>query len=489
MRQTRFLMAGLTVCLVITGCNDTRNLAPDTPDSAWNIPASAMPTPREVAPVAVSPPAEVTAARHYSLAELIDIAERRNKVTRIAWDEARQAAIKVGIAQAAFLPVLTAGAIGGYQRIASPFPSTLAPRGFVTVNTEEVLPTLAISYLLFDFGARKAAANAARELSVAANLSFNAAHQKLIFAVTRAYFSLDGADAALSAAQQALDDARVLQDSAEALAGRGLATTVAVDEARRITAQRRYDLALAGTAQHDAAYALLSAMDLPPTTPLQIVDVSARPLPEPAGNTLEHLLAEALRQRPDLIAAVAKLRASDDAIAVARSAFLPKISGSANIQGNLGQISVDGMPYEGVKQPQAGIFLDFHWPLYEGGLLRNRLREAQSVHDAATAAVDEARNQALHEVALAYDQLTTGLTQYDAAVALLTAARTAFSAASGSYAQGIATFTDAATAEAALAAARVDVARAHTQSLANAAALAFATGSLNADAVSIAPAR
>ncbi|MBV8868643.1 MAG: hypothetical protein JOY65_04400, partial [Acetobacteraceae bacterium] len=38
----------------------------------------------------------------------------------------------------------------------------------------------------------------------------------------------------------------------------------------------------------------------------------------------------------------------------------------------------------------------------------------------------------------------------------------------------------AASAEAALAAARADVARAHTQSLINAAALAFATGALNA---------
>lgn len=116
-----------------------------------------MPTAQEVAPVSVAPPAEVSPGQRYSLAELIDIAERRNKATRIAWEQARQAAIRVGIAQAAFLPVLTAGAIGGYQRIAAPFPSDLVPRGFITANTEEVLPTLAISYLLFDFGARQAA--------------------------------------------------------------------------------------------------------------------------------------------------------------------------------------------------------------------------------------------------------------------------------------------------------------------------------------------
>ncbi len=271
-----------------------------------------------------------------------------------------------------------------------------------------------------------------------------------------------------------------MQGSAEALHTRGLATVVTVELARRATAQRRYDLALARTAQHDAAYGLLTAMDLPPTTRLRIVDVSNWALPQPSGATVQHLLSEALRQRPDLIAAVARLRATDEGMALARSAFLPKVSVSANVQGNLGQISVDGMPYESVKQPQAGLFLHFDWPLYQGGLLQNRLGEAQSQHDAAMDVAQETRNQALREVALAYDQLDTGLQQYDSARALLTAAQTAFSSASDSYAHGIATFTDAASAEAGLAAARADVARAHAQSLINAAALAFATGALNA---------
>ncbi|HVO23348.1 MAG TPA: TolC family protein [Candidatus Margulisiibacteriota bacterium] len=425
-------------------------------------------------------PAEVRPFHRYSLAELIDVAERRNKATRIAWEQARQAAIHVGIAQAAYLPVLTASAIGGYQRIALPFPSNLVSRGYITANTEEFLPTLAISYLLLDFGGRGAAVNAARELTVAANVAFNQAHQKLIFDVARAYFALNGADATLRAAEQALRDARELQRSAEALQGRGLATIVTVELARRETAQRQYDLALARTAQHNATYGLLTAMDFPPTMQLRIVDVSNRPLPPPSGATVQRLLGEALRQRPDLIAAVARLRATDAGIALARSAFLPKLSFSANIQGNLGQISVDSLPYEGVKQPQAGIFVHFDWPLYQGGLLQNRLREAESQHAAAADAVQEIRDQALREVALASDQLDTGLQQYDAARALLTAAQTAFSSASDSYAHGVGTYTDALTAEAALAAARADVARAHAQSLINAAALAFATGALNA---------
>jgi outer membrane protein len=431
--------------------------------------------------VSSAAPADINPDREYSLADLIDIAERRNQATRIAWEEARQAAINVGIAKAALVPALTASAIGGYQRAATPFPSNLVPQGFITANIQEILPTLTITYLLLDFGGRQATVSAARQLSVAANVTFTQAHQKLIFDVAKAYFLLDGADAALRAAGQALKDAEQVQHSAEASYVRGLATIVTVELARRDTAQRRYTLAQARSAQHEAQYGLLTAMDLSPTTQLRIVDVSARPLPRPTSSKLQQLLSDALRQRPDLVATVAKLRASDAGIAQARSAFWPTLSLSTNNQGNIGQVSVNGMPYAGVKEPQAGLFLNLAWPLYQGGLLQNRLREAESRREAAAAAVRETRNQALREVALAYDQLDTGLQQYEAAKALLAAAQTAFSAASDSYAHGVGTFTDAASAEAALAAARADLVRAHAQTLINAAALAFATGALNAN--------
>src|ERR1700753_2951539 len=101
------------------------------------------------------------------------------------------------------------------------------------------------------------------------------------------------------------------------------------------------------------------------------------------------------------------------------------------------------------------------------------------------AAADELKPhtaQTLRELALAYDQVDTGLQQYDAAMALQTASEAAFHSASDSYAQGVGTFTDAVSAQTGLASARAAVARAHAQSLVNAAALAFATGELTSSA-------
>ena len=497
-RLRRIALAG---CTLLGACNDTRDLAPASPDTPWQFQPSkeapAAPAPAAVGArrftvpentaVQLPSPADIDPNHTYSLVELIDIAQRRNPATRVAWEQARQAAINVGIARAAYLPALTASAVAGWEHFVLPFPSNLVPQGFIIFNAQEAIPQLAVNYLLFDFGGRAAGVEAAGQLSIAGNVAFTAAHQQLIFNVARAYFTLDGADAAVRAARQGLADAKVVQQSAEALFGRGLNTIVDVQLARRATAQAQYDLAQADTAQHDAMYTLLAAMDLPPTTKLRVADASARPLPPRTVRTVEDVLSEALRQRPDLLADVAKLRATDAEIAAARSALAPKVALSANVQGNLGRLSVNNSPFFSVDKPQGAALLKFEWPLYEGGLLQNKLSLAQSKREEAAAALQERTDQALREVALAYDQVDTVLQQYDAAIALQSASEAAFHSASDSYAQGVGTFTDATSAQTGLATARAAVARAHAQSLINAAALAFATGELTSSTDFAAP--
>jgi outer membrane protein len=495
MPPPRFGRLALAGCALLGACNDTTDLAPPSPNSPWRPqvqvtegapapPESAAPASRQftvptnTAVHLPAPPADIKSDHVYSLVELIDIAQRDNPATRVAWEQARQAAINVGIARASYLPALTASVLAGYQHVVFPFPNNLAPQGFITFTSEEVFPTLAVKYLLLDFGGRSATVESANQHSIAGNAAFTAVHQQLIFSVARAYYIVDGADAAVHAAQQASADAQVLQRSVEARSGRGLATVVEVQLARRGTAQAQFDLAQANTTQHEAMYTLLAAMDLPPTVKLRVEDASTRPLPPLTVHTVDKVLGEALGRRPDLLADVAKLRAEDANIAAARSEMAPKLTLNGSVLGNIGRVSVDNTPFLGVAKPASSLLLNLEWPLYEGGLRENKVRLAQSRRDAAAAELEERTDQALREVALAYDQVDKGLQQYDAAVALQTASEAAFRSASDSYAHGIGTFTDAISAQTGLAMARAEVIRAHAQSLINAAALAFATGAL-----------
>jgi outer membrane protein len=486
-QMARTAFAVLVGCLMLTACNDTCDLAPVSPDTPWQVseapPMAAPPRVFSLPHGGTMPwpdePAELDPSHRYTLTELIDIAQRRNKDTRIAWEQARQAAIGVGIARAAFLPTITASALGGYQHIASPFPSNLVKQGYITASAQEIFPELAIKYLLIDFGGgREAAEQSAKRLSFAANVMFTAAHQRLIFAVARAYFTLEGVSAQLQAARQAAEDARKLQQSAEALYARGLGTIVAVQLARRGTAEAAYNIAQATAAQHDANYSLLQVLELAPTTRLSVQDSFDRPLLRGTARTVEQMMADALKQRADLLAGMARLRAADSGITEAQAEMAPKLSIDSNVQGNLGHISVDGGPYESVGQPQAGVFLHFEWPLYQGGLLRNKMRLASSRRSEAEDALEASSSAALREVALAYDLVQTGLSQYDAAAALKSAAQSSYDSARDAFSHGVGSFADAVNAATALASARATLAKTHSHALIDAAGLAFATGEL-----------
>src|SRR5262249_33322297 len=129
-KRSGFCWIALAGCALLSACNDTRDLAPPTPTSPWQYqvspevaaPPSAIagpprfPVPQNRA-VHFPPPADIDPNHVYNLVELIDIAQCRNPATRVAWEEARQAAIKVGIERAAYLPALTAGAVASYERI------------------------------------------------------------------------------------------------------------------------------------------------------------------------------------------------------------------------------------------------------------------------------------------------------------------------------------------------------------------------------------
>ena len=62
----------------------------------------------------------------YNLAELIDIAQRANPETRVAWERARMAAAAVGLTESAYYPYIVAAAAGGYDRAFIPFPQLRA---------------------------------------------------------------------------------------------------------------------------------------------------------------------------------------------------------------------------------------------------------------------------------------------------------------------------------------------------------------------------
>lgn len=275
-RRTACLATSLI--FLLGGCaTEALNSAPDRPDAPWQPNVSAkgellpgrhkqgltlpagytLPSNQTITPRPAD--ADISATHTYSLPELIDLAQSANPSTRQAWNTARDAALAVGITRTTYLPHLSATVVGGYaHQHNSGSNSRLSGAGNIDniIDNESSqigslgnggggghnsshgeVQTLNMQWLLFDFGKREAVLNVAKQTQLATNILFTAAHQKVIYEVTLAFYTHAAAVARVTLIQQALENAKKVQEAAEMRLKQGQGTIVDVTQARQMTAQ------------------------------------------------------------------------------------------------------------------------------------------------------------------------------------------------------------------------------------------------------------
>src|ERR1700675_4493416 len=474
----RLCIAGSTIGLALIASLLCAHLAlaqaPPSAQQPWAIPESAIRRAEALGNSNSSVP-----HKQYDLAALIDLAERESPKTREAWEVAREAAAGIGLAESAYLPQLSLQAIGGYPHTPLPMPQSLVPEGYFVSKAREVIPALALKWLLFDFGRRDAQLQAARADSFVANVAFSGAHQKLIFEVSQTYFDLGAARGKLHAAQKALSTALTTQDAAVAKQNNGLATVVAVAQAQRQTAQARFTLAATEGAEKTARANLVASLGVPAATEIDVVDSAELPLPPAPADSVSKAVDQALAHRPDVIAALGKVDAAEAALKGERRSYYPQIELSGQAFQNIGSLNSDGGPYSHINRPGQSILLSFSVPLFDGGMRRSRISMADAKAREAQEQLAAARDSASQQVVRAYNGLLTSLAEYDAATVLSQAAHTAYEAALRSYRQGVGTYTDLATEENAVVQGDTQVEDARANAHTAAAALALSMGSLD----------
>ena len=499
--------AGACALLSFACATSYLSRAPPSPDLPLRSPsgdAHDFSLPPLSSPPVAAEKATVDVDRVYGLPDLIDIGESTNPDTRIEWEKARQAALTVGLAKAEYLPTISALALGGYHRtwfqvpttsstltigpsdslpgVSFPLPAVTGSK-HVGVDWFDLLPFLAIRWQLLDFG-RSAGVEAAEHASVAANVFFTAAHQRVVFEVTRAYLRLSAARAQTAVARDALQRTRAIAKAAEARRERGLATTVEVFEARREVAQGEYSLAQAQAAEVAVYTALLATLGVDPLTRVKVAATSSRDLPEHLDGSVDSYMRAALRTRPDLQAAVAMRSSAQAMVSKSQASFLPRMSvaGTAGV-GWLGA-KAEGAPWTTATVPNLAALMSFEWTLFDFGVRNAQAEIARSRSNQAEQMVEKLQRQATQEVVSAYDDANASLARYKAATSLERTAAVAEDAVTKSYANGLATFTDTLSAQKARSLASAGKEQAFSEALISATALVFASGQLgSADAV------
>jgi len=411
-------------------------------------------------------------AKVYDLPQLIDIAERSNPDTRVAWEKARQAARAVGLNESAYYPYLAASAGAAYEQELTALTTVFA------AQAEAVDTTLELKWLLFDFGGRQADLSAAREQLMMANMGFNATHQKIVFAVTKSFYELNTAKEQVGVAQSSLSAANTVGQAAQARYDHGLATKPDVLQAEQQTAQAVYDLEAARGSLNDAEIALADSMGILPNPDLKVAEVPEKQFAESPEEPLDELVDRALSQRPDLVAKLASLRARQDEVRKARSEYYPKVSLDAGAGWSKLDVSAFGSPYFDNSKPDYSVGLAIELPIFDGFARRNKLKLAESELRAAESELNGSRDAAVREVWRNYTDLRTALRKQESAEKLLAAAESAFDATLQSYQNGLDTYVDVATAQRNLTAARSTVVDARSAIFTGTAALAYSVGDL-----------
>jgi outer membrane protein len=492
MDKTALTLIALLLPLLGSPLQAQNTSQPSSSATAGNLPDSPSPRRNFVLPtspkagVIPKPRTELTADHEYTLTELIDIAERENPKTRVAWQTARNAAISAGMAESTYLPVVTANVLGAYQGAEGSSSSSevaLHNSGKLFGSAE----TMSLVWLLFDFGGRRNIVDSIRKLSNVSNIGFTGAHQQVIYAVSIAYYTYVGALQRHHTAVEALANAKDVEAAAEARFKQGEGTIVETAQARDLTARAQLTVVNAQGAEEQAYAALLAAMGISPLTTIRIRPVEHHPLLKEDLAPADEIVQDALSRRPDVLEAYNTVQSSQASVKAAEAQNRPKIFLAGTGAYVSGQVGLTAIPAIGQQLPTLNItgnqwngtfLLGMSIPIFDAHRRANAIQQAKNDEDKAAATLNEVRLNAVREIVSAQISLRTSLAANDAASVSRTAAQTSYDAARDSYKQGVGTVTAAIEAQTHLFEAELTEADAYTSALSAAVTLAFATGQL-----------
>jgi len=403
-------------------------------------------------------PPNFTPGMPITLAQVIDIALANNSTTRLAWLQARAAQAGVGSAESAYLPEVDVNA------------QIMNSKSLQNGTQTSFGPSLALNYLLFDFGGRAATVEAARQTLIASNFLHNQAIQDVILRTQQAYYSYLDAQALLAAEDSTIKERQKSLDGADARHNAGVATIADVLQARTALSQARLNRDSIEGNLRTIEGALATTMGLPATTRF---DFGELPLDIPTrrvSEAVDALIGRAVAQRPDLAAARASAERAGVRIREVRSQFLPSLGLSSNI----GQTWISG---SGSNTPHS-IAVGMHWPVFTGFRNVFDVRQAEVEAQLAREDVRALEQQVNLQVWTSYYALQTAAQRLMAARDLLASAQQSVDVASSRYRAGVGGILDLLTAESALESARAQEVQSRADWFLAVAQLAHDTGSL-----------
>ena len=474
------------ILLVSGGCYPDRaviqpyKFAPARADKPWSPPPSIVPMKLET-----TAPELPNQDEPYSLAELVDIALSINPQTKQSWAQARAAAASFGESQSDYFPTITGNFM--YSRNRQPqFLSQLAtgdltfsgsPTGAEKIIVKDFYfsfwqPQLTVAFLLFDFGTRRATSEAARQALYNADWTHNNTIMMLLQTVMNDYYTYLYQKQLLIADEANVATAAMTLEAAQMSLESGVRDVSDYLQAKTQLLQNQ--TTWAGQQQNvEVAYAtLLFDMGLPSNIAIRTQNFPTTLPDNDLLPPIETLIAVAMQNRPDLLAAEANLHEQEANLTIAKTQFLPKFNYNFNIAKNYYSQNLHDK-YNFVSA------FSVTMPLFSGFYYRNAIKLAKAVKIQAQEQVKETELNVIKQITTYHHGVKVAFETLQFAAAYLQAAQEEYTVSLSKYKQGTNTIVDVVNAQSSLADARARQIGAFQQWYSSLANLAYSTGILS----------
>jgi outer membrane protein len=286
--------------------------------------------------------------------------------------------------------------------------------------------------------------------------------------VDRAYYGVLAAQAVLRVAQQTVETRQLVSDQVDSLAASGLKSSLDASFARVNLSQAKLLLAQA-TGDVQAAFATLSAA-LGSTTSATY-ELQDEPLPPPPPDDAAPVVAQALRDRPEVAAKRLSQEASMKFVAAERALSYPAISavGAAGLT-----------PYgdDTLRTRYSAAGVNVTVPISNGNLYSARRAEALFRSEAEEQELLDIQTQVSRDVAIALLDTRTAYQRLDLTNQLLAQASDALELAQARYDLGLSSIVELTQAQLNKTSAEIETARARYEYQTRSVNLRFQTGEL-----------
>ena len=465
--RTSLLLIALVATL--TGCVDVDHEVAATPQDYWQ-------------PVEHAKPAEVLALpattanvtdQELTLPALIDLALTNNPNTRAAWYNAKSAAAQLGETNSQYYPQLTLNVTAdrAKNRNVGTNGQNFAAGTFYT---DFIGPSIDLNYVLWNFGKNYAETESSREALYSANYQYNQLIQDTLLATELAYFNYNAALGFVDAAQATLDDANTTYNAANQRLTAGLGTKQEEREAFAQVKNAEFQLEQAQTSVETTRAQLAQTLGIAVAGNLKIARSQTLPSSTAIDADVSGLMAAAMRQRPDLMAAYANMLQAKYNVDASKDSQYPTISAYAT--------ATYARDYGGrvVGNPQQNyqVGLQASWQIFTGFEQTYAILNAQNQEEAARATLHAQELKIMTDVWSSFYSYKSALRQVDSTTAQVDAQQEAYNAIQTGYTAGLNSYVDLQTALSNLATARQQIVQAQANLGTAIANLAHSTGDM-----------